>query len=445
MTFFLKINFLLTLFIIGSNLFSNEIAFNNYGDDLSLRNNEEFREFITQAVINQPDFKEIIAMKSKYNFDYRVSRADRFPTISSSIINENYFDRKISEVDSIRKIQDDSLDAVVEINQQLYAGNRINNKILNAKRQIEIGNLELEERTSELLLKANQIYFDTFKFYVIKKYLNDQATKLEKLLELSDKRLQAGIAQPAERALLQIKYNELLITRANINSEIISSRETYFRFFDEEFALKMVPTVLLSNLDANSNLLNDNNINSLSYGVQISDIVFDQSKTEINIVRGEYRPEFGLNVKYIQYDFDRDFDEFDVRGGIYFQMPIFDFGRRGNKINSAKANSSQLRWENQSEKRDFLIEKKSLEGKLVALNLMLEELKNTQVNTRKQQKILSQRMTGSEYNSVALADVIVQDINLFVEVLDTEISLYLTDLQLSHVKTELLSRFKLAL
>ena len=115
------------------------------------------------------------------------------------------------------------------------------------------------------------------------------------------------------------------------------------------------------------------------------------------------------------------------------------------QINSAKANSSQLRWENQSEKRDFLIEKKSLEGKLVALNLMLEELKNTQVNTRKQQKILSQRMTGSEYNSVALADVIVQDINLFVEVLDTEISLYLTDLQLSHVKTELLSRFKLAL
>ena len=54
-------------------------------------------------------------------------------------------------------------------------------------------------------------------------------------------------------------------------------------------------------------------------------------------------------------------------------------------------------------------------------------------------------MTGSEYNSVALADVIVQDINLFVEVLDTEINLYLTDLQLSHVKTKLLSRFKLAL
>ena len=63
MTFFLKIRIFLILIIIGSNLFSNEIAFNNYGDDLSLRNNEEFREFITQAVINQPDFKEIIAMK----------------------------------------------------------------------------------------------------------------------------------------------------------------------------------------------------------------------------------------------------------------------------------------------------------------------------------------------------------------------------------------------
>ncbi len=81
-------------------------------------------------------------------------------------------------------------------------------------------------------------------------------------------------------------------------------------------------------------------------------------------------------------------------------MPIFDFGRRGNKINSARANSSQLRWENQSEKRDFLIEKKSLEGKLVALDLMLDELKSTQINTRKQQTILSQRMT--EVNIILL-------------------------------------------
>ena len=80
---------------------------------------------------------------------------------------------------------------------------------------------------------------------------------------MSDKRLQAGISQPAERALLQIKYNELLITRANINSEIISSRETYFRFFDEEFALEMVPTVLLSNLDSNNNLLDDKSISEI--------------------------------------------------------------------------------------------------------------------------------------------------------------------------------------
>ncbi len=85
----------------------------------------------------------------------------------------------------------------------------------------------------------------------------------------------------------------------------------------------MVPTVLLSNLDSNSNLINDTNINSISYGVQISDIVFDQSKTEINIVKGEYRPEFGLNVKYIQYDFDRDFDEFDIRGGYLFPNANF--------------------------------------------------------------------------------------------------------------------------
>ncbi|MDA9034268.1 TolC family protein [Hyphomicrobiales bacterium] len=444
MTIPVKISIFVLLLLLNTNSYSKTIEFEKYNSKSNIQNNDQYVDFIKDAVISQPEYKEIIAKKTKFNFDYRVSKGERFPTISSSIVNDHYFDRKINEIDSIRKIQDDSLDAHIQLDQSIYSGNRITNNILNAKRQTEIGNLNLQERASNLIMDANLIYFDAFKFQTILNVIEQKILEVDKLLKISNQRVKAGITQPAEEALMQIKLNELLIIKAKMSFEIVRSRETFKRFFGEDFTSVSIPNLKLDNLSANNSLIRQSE-KLLSYEVQAARITTSQAETEIDIAKGEYRPQFGLNVKYIQYDFDRDFDEYDIRGGIYFNMPLFDFGRRGNKVNSARANYKQHEWGARAEEKDFLIKKVSLEGQLVALVSTLEELKSTKKSTERQKNILSNRMSGREYNSIALADVIIQDLSLYKQILESEIELYLTDLSLSHAKTVLLQRFRLSL
>ena len=60
-------------------------------------------------------------------------------------------------------------------------------------------------------------------------------------------------------------------------------------------------------------------------------------------------------------------------------------------------------------------------------------------------KILLERTKLSEYNGVNLSDIISQDIQNTQTLLDTELRLYIDDLRLSQIKTELLNRFRLKL
>jgi hypothetical protein len=65
------------------------IEFEKYKNEANIQNNDQYIDFIRDAVINKPEYKEIIAKKTKFNFDYKVSKGERFPTISSSIVFES--------------------------------------------------------------------------------------------------------------------------------------------------------------------------------------------------------------------------------------------------------------------------------------------------------------------------------------------------------------------
>ena len=59
----------------------------------------------------------------------KFSKRQRWPEISTRIVNDHILDRSIEETSSIRKRQDDSFDAVIEISQPLYSGGSINAQI----------------------------------------------------------------------------------------------------------------------------------------------------------------------------------------------------------------------------------------------------------------------------------------------------------------------------
>jgi hypothetical protein len=100
MNLLLNISIFVFLIFFNTPSYSKLIEFEKYNNEANIQNNDQYIDFIRDAVINKPEYKEIIAKKTKFNFDYKVSKGERFPTISSSIVNDHYFDRKINEIDS---------------------------------------------------------------------------------------------------------------------------------------------------------------------------------------------------------------------------------------------------------------------------------------------------------------------------------------------------------
>ena len=96
-------------------------------------------------------------------------------------------------------------------------------------------------------------------------------------------------------------------------------------------------------------------------------------------------------------------------------------------------------------KRNFQIIKSEVENRLISVSQSIAEIKSTIDSTRNQKKILIDRNQLSEFNGINLSQIIIQETTNVSTLLDTEIKLYLDDLLLSQMKTELLSRFKLEL
>ena len=65
--------------------------------------------------------------------------------------------------------------------------------------------------------------------------------------------------------------------------------------------------------------------------------MYEEKKEQITSVKSKYRPQFGISARYTKYDIDDDSNEDDIRGGLYLNVPLFNFGRGLAQINSAKA------------------------------------------------------------------------------------------------------------
>jgi len=422
------------------------IDFTEYGLEGAIISNDDYVDLIRSSVIDQPDFRSLVARKALYHFEYKAERSERFPSITSSIRNDRILDRKINDKTSIRKRQDDSTDFIVELNQPVYTGGTINKRIDNAMKQKSIGNLQLKKQASDLVIKANEIFLDLVRFSIYLNNLNQGISEIKLISESIELRIKSGLASPAEKALVQIRLNQLLMSRADVRAQLSRSKETFKRFFNKPFDSFSIPQLLLDNFSINDNKITatSNSINK-SYDYLMSEIAHEQEKNNLSIARGEYRPKFGFNLRYTQYDFDDDFEENDIRGGFTFSMPIFDFGRGKNKILSLKSKVNEYQWSIETEKRNYLITRSEIENRIISVLTSIKEIKSTINNTRQQKKILLERSKLSEYNGVNLSDVISQDILNTQTLLDTELRLYIDDLRLSQIKTELLRRFRLKL
>ena len=337
------------------------------------------------------------------------------PELSVRVINDKVIDRDIDDITSIRKRQDDSFDAAVEISQPLYNGGSIRNQIKKSRTEKSISQIERKNAISQLIVDANEIYLAAVASEILFSYANNLILEITPYLEKVKERVRLGISDPIELAIFSIKYNDLKskvqLLKTNRNRDI----GIFEYFFDKKFEDLFLPEVYVPKVFLDKN--------KEAYNVMASRLNYKSMKFQTEIVKGEYRPKFGFNTRYTVYDIDEDENDSDIRGGIYFSMPVFSFGRGSARISASKAAAN-------ASKMNIGIEQKNDENKENQIVNLIESSLNTRndlydsfIDTKNQARIIKNRLDSINFSAQAYVESAIQETNLLERILSTETSL----------------------
>ena len=392
---------------------------------------ENYIDFIRVSIVNQPEYLFAVSTVEEKNMSLKFARRERLPELNFQLINDTSIDRDIDDLTSIRKRRDDSFDATVELSQPIYTGGSINAKIGIARNEFSMSRLMREESLSNQILRANEVYLLAASSDILYNYglqiLEDARPYLEKVRE----RAQLGIIDPVALAIFSIKFNNLeskvQILRTNRNRDV----GVYEFFFKEEFQTASLPEVripLINSSDSKNGYMVENSL--LDYQVK---------KQETRLTRSEYLPQFGIRTRVTQYDIDDDQNDTDIRGGIYFSMPVFTFGRASAKISSsrAKEKASQINIDVER-KNDAELETEIVNLIDSSFNIRLD-IFNSFNDTRKQRQIIKERIEITDFSVDSYIDSGLEELNQLERFLSTEISLLHSYMMYLHQNRDLTS------
>tara|TARA_B110000444_G_C18832241_1_gene593887 strand:+ start:26 stop:1318 length:1293 start_codon:yes stop_codon:yes gene_type:complete len=430
------------MILVHAQAYSREVSYKTI-NDYTVFSEDNFYSHIQQIVITQPEFLESVSKQNEINEDRKFASRLRFPTITASIINNESLSRSVSDNLSLRKRQDDSLDGIITLDQPLYLGNSINSKIKIAKARLKKSKEELNSIASELIITATEIYLETVKADILSAFAKQELDKLLIFRSQVDKRFQAGAADSSERAQVNIRLSELEAEEAILKSKKIQQLSIYRSFFKESFINKGLPRLEIQSINNSQDYYSQR----LSYEEKIAKLEIENQEYQVSLTKSSYRPKLGLNIKFSKYDLDdKQSKDEDVRGGVYFSVPLMNFGRGSAEINASKArlHQSKVNYDLKNRNTDYMIA--SAQGNVIGLNEARNKIMSSLENIRVQKKNLELRLSGgTNFAASTIIDVTNQEIGVLKQLLETEQTLILSELRANHLETSLLSRFKIVL
>ena len=251
-------------------------------------------------------------------------------------------------------------------------------------------------------------------------------------------RVDAGISDPVEYALFSVKFNNVKSLVVKLDAESKRDISKYENFFKRNFDNNLFPKVEINE--------DEISYQNLSFDVEISKSQFKESVEDINITKSEYRPQFGFAARYTKYDLDSNIsDDEDIRGGLYFSYPFFDFGRSSAKISGAKAKSKAAKNAIDIErKRDLNMEAEYL-SVLESAAISRNEIYQAFIDTRKQREIIAKRIEVSDFVASTLAETALQEMNQLNSLLEVENNLITSYFGLLHQNQKLIPRILMVL
>ena len=144
-----------------------------------------------------------------------------------------------------------------------------------------------------------------------------------------------------------------------------------------------------------NNVLESNIYNAfvgMSYQEKIAKIEIESQESHVELTKSSYRPQLGMSFRFTKYDIDdNEIKDEDLRGGIYFSVPLINFGRASAEINSAKARLNQSKILYSQSSRDSDYQKASVLGNIIGLNEARKKILSSLDNIRLQKETLQLR------------------------------------------------------
>ncbi len=410
------------IFLSNSSLFANmdndypEIknkpTFFSLRKETSTINEVEFFNFLRMSIIEQPEYSFAVSDVLEKKMLLKFQQRHRYPDLSVRLINDKVLSRDVDDLSSIRKRQDDSFDVALEINQPIYTGGSISSRIKMARIEFLMSDNNKSSAFSELILDASKIYLSAVKSDFLYSYGLDILNDLRPYLDKVRERVSIGISDPVELAIFSIKFNSLSSRVQKLRTDRNRDISIFEYFFKIKFDKLSFPEVFVPKLAIDQNE---------SYEVKYAKLGYENSRSNISLTKSEFRPQLGFNARYTSYDIDdNQKKDHDVRGGIFFSMPIFTFGRASSKISSAKAMS-------EAKKMSIGIEKKADEARESELVNIVEnsqairdDLINSFSDTKYQRKIVSDRLDVVSFSADALVNSYTEELSMLESILNTE-------------------------
>jgi adhesin transport system outer membrane protein len=416
-----------------------EVTFSTF-DNIKNISGENFYEFIRLTVIQQPEFSSAKAKQNEYNQNKKYAQRLRFPSITAAIINDESLSRRVDDITSIRKRRDDSFDGVITINQPIYSGNEITSKIKKAKFGLDVAKEEFYEASSGLILTASQIYIETATADILSKYVTSQLNLLLKYKDLADKRFQSGAIDISELSAIKIQLSELEAKEAIMVARSVQTLEVFSSFFKQPFQDNGVPNISLSEVTSDR----DNQEKYESYKKRIASLQIKGRESDLAITKSAYRPKLGLSFRYTKYDLDDSSKDEDLRGGLSFSFPLFNFGRGSAEVGAAKARVSQSKFTYSQTVRDEEKTRANIFGSAVGIIQARNKISDSLENIKLQKEMLNLRIANSDFLITGIINATIQEVNLLEQLLSSESQLFMLELQASHINRRLLSQFSIS-
>tara|TARA_B100001063_G_C16763110_1_gene557071 strand:- start:389 stop:1768 length:1380 start_codon:yes stop_codon:yes gene_type:complete len=381
--------------------------------------------FMKENIINQPEFKSSFAFSEEKRLLVLSAKRDFFPTINTRIINDEIIDRSIDETNSIRKRQDDSFDAVVELSQTIYSGGKLRGNLNFAKLEDQAFKLKKKEVLSELIISANHTYISAYISDYIYNYALDLINKLRPFKDKVKDRVSAGINDPIDFALFSVNFNKLESLLYNLEANSKRDQANYEYFFSTTNKPFGLPLFKIDKNDFVKKIK--------PFSTVLQEIEYEKSLEEVKITRSDRLPKLGFSVRYTEYDIDKsNVEDNDIRGGVFLNLPLVDFGRTRSKVNAAKAKSNAVLTDiDVDRKRTASIEKEIIskfDSALKARSQLLQAF----LDTQNQREIIENRINISGFVANTLVTSAEKEIQQLQILLSSEYDLIMSFLELSH-------------